>query len=734
MTPTTSQQPAAPRYRPAMPNPVLQQRSTPVQSATGSTTPATAPASTSTQQNSIYGSPNTSSSAATPNFSGDTFNNSNYLQDAQYAQQGGQQIENEAGSALNYYGSQVPGAESTVNSTIASRAATPGYTPAQAGQINTNYSQFNTPTSALQSEYLTPGEQQGVAGNTATAVEAAQTGQAGEGAMLNQYQANLGGELGAYNQNLSGQVSNYDTGVGGAVGNLDNGLSGASSGSSAITAAADNPGLQFDPNGTEKQITDAQVQQMATNAGQRIGAQYQTAQDQLQRSAAAAGNSSPLAVAAANSRLQTQEASDQGNAESNAAIQALQAQEQQASSIEGQREGAAQAQTGFGLNAATTNQAQAQQAAEFGGSEGLGAAEQEGAQGINAANTYGNAALNTANEYGQTSIGTEENIANQGYTAANNADVLNSQRAASIAGNRQSTDENINNTEYGQGVGSAQATAQGAATVGNAQLAGENTVLGAEQGQEGFNQQGATNSLQQQEGAYGTENQLIDNSVAAGGNFKNGSPTFAGQAGGLINSFTGGQGVFADGGLVSQPTIGIVGEAGPEMIVPVNPNPQPHDYDNLNKPRYRPAGQKGLLHPLLQKAMPTPGTGSEQGGGSTGGGWMPDQSNTSTAPPDDNATQESATDEPYSYGSMPGSVEPMAAGKLVTTPTVAMLGENGPEAVVPMNGAPGNHTGAGMLGAGGIRARYRHVQGPNAISRVRPIQNELPLKPNYAVR
>lgn len=35
-------------------------------------------------------------------------------------------------------------------------------------------------------------------------------------------------------------------------------------------------------------------------------------------------------------------------------------------------------------------------------------------------------------------------------------------------------------------------------------------------------------------------------------------------------------------------------------------------------------------------------------------------------------------------------VEPMAQGQMVTKPTVALLGERGPEAVVPMNGNPAN--------------------------------------------
>jgi hypothetical protein len=41
--------------------------------------------------------------------------------------------------------------------------------------------------------------------------------------------------------------------------------------------------------------------------------------------------------------------------------------------------------------------------------------------------------------------------------------------------------------------------------------------------------------------------------------------------------------------------------------------------------------------------------------------------------------------------------EPMAHGKLVTKPTIAKLGESGPEIVIPLNNAPGNHTRPDLL-------------------------------------
>ena len=78
-------------------------------------------------------------------------------------------------------------------------------------------------------------------------------------------------------------------------------------------------------------------------------------------------------------------------------------------------------------------------------------------------------------------------------------------------------------------------------------------------------------------------------------------------------------------------------------------------------------------------------------------------------------------------------MDAFAGGKLVTQPTVAMLGEKGPEAVVPLNSAPGQKVTPGMLG-GGIRTRFRHPTGPNALRHISPVRADLPLKPNTGIR
>jgi hypothetical protein len=532
-----------------------------------------------------YGNPY---ATATPGLNtGNDVNNSNFynVMGINYANEN--QVQNEAKSQLGYYGPLQVQAQQQEQAALQQLNQTPGYTPGEANQINVNYGQFNTPTAALQAGYLNPSEQAGIAGNPNAVENVMKSGVAGEGAMLNQYQANAGGQLDKYGTNLDTAASNYGTGVTGAVGSLGTGLSSAQGKFTGLDAAVANPGLAFNPGGKEKEITDAQVQQMTTNAGERIGAQYRTAEDTLQRQAAAAGNTSPEAEAAARARLMTQESSDQGTEESQAYIAALQAQQQQATSIEQQREQATQYQTGLQANASTTEEQAAQAAAALAGTQGIQGAEAVGQTNVNAANALGQAGLNLANQYGQFSTNTQADIANKQYGAAAAADTTSSARAAELAGNRQAVLNNVNNTQYAQGTGSAQLTSGGAQTTGNARIVGQGAYRQGVAQQQGLAQQGGQTAAQLQQTAAGTEGSLLNSGIGEAGNFKNQSPTFAGQAAGLIGAIGtlgiksgggsgGSDGGGAKGGVFTEPTELTIGEDGPEAVVPLTPRYRPN--------------------------------------------------------------------------------------------------------------------------------------------------------------
>lgn len=79
-----------------------------------------------------------------------------------------------------------------------------------------------------------------------------------------------------------------------------------------------------------------------------------------------------------------------------------------------------------------------------------------------------------------------------------------------------------------------------------------------------------------------------------------------------------------------------------------------------------------------------------------------------------------------------GGMDAFAGGKIVTKPTTALVGDQGPEAIIPLNPKPGQKTSPGMLG--GSRARFRHVTGPGALRTLAPVRADLPLRPNVVPR
>lgn len=99
---------------------------------------------------------------------------------------------------------------------------------------------------------------------------------------------------------------------------------------------------------------------------------------------------------------------------------------------------------------------------------------------------------------------------------------------------------------------------------------------------------------------------------------------------------------------------------------------------------------------------------------------------------DDTVSTGDTNTEPPGYSDELGVV-PMAQGAIVTKPTTALIGEKGPEVVVPLTDQPGAKVSPMMLG-GMPRTRYRHVTGPNAVRHTAPVRSDLPLRPNVPYR
>lgn len=486
----------------------------------------------------------------------------------------GTELNNESLNAAGFYGKKLPGYMDQQDQALGDLKQTPGYTPGESGQINTDYSQFNTGD-----------DQYGkMAGNPNAVKAVGDAGAAGEGAMLNQYQGNLGGEVGDYSKNVGGATDAYGKDLNGAVGRYGSGVTGAVSGLksgvkdaqdfSTLDSAVNRSDLAFDPNSTQKQLSDADVQNIKTAAGTRIGNASRSAEDTIMRQAAESGNTSPLALAAARERLVHQSAADQGDAELQADIAGRQAQFQRAQAIEGQREGAVQTQAGMQATAGTTEEAARQAGAGLTGAADIAAQKDIGAAGLTAATDLGHtqiqsakdvgaAGIDAANRYGQFSTQTQGDIANKQYGAASAADTAAVTRAGTEATQR-----------YGQGVGSAQATAKGAQAVGDARIAGNQAYRTGVAGQENLAATGGNEAVKNQNQTFSTTANGLNNSAAGQGSFINGKASFGDSLGKAVASGVGnligsaGQGA-AKGDIITEPEIRTIGEAGPELVVPI---------------------------------------------------------------------------------------------------------------------------------------------------------------------
>lgn len=474
-----------------------------------------------------------------------------FKQDAAQIAYGGDDIINQSRGITDYSGQRQVDQAGLSDEALQQLRETPGYNADEASRIGTDYGQYRT----------TADQERAQLGDPSIAWKKAEEGNANVGAMLNQYQSNLGGQFQNYGDQTRAGIDQYSSALQDSLGGLDSKLEGAQD-YSKLYSAVNDPSLGFDPNSTMKQLSDADVQGIRDAAGRRVGNSYRSAQDDLVRMAAADGNASPLAIAAARARLEARSAADMGDAEADANIKALQAQYDRASGIEGQRLGATQTQAGMRANAATTEQAQRQAAAGLSGTTGVQAADSWGSQALDARQKLGQAGLDTANQYGQYSTSTAGEMGDRSANAAAGADDRATSRATTV-----------NTQRYGQGVDTAAANAQGQQTLGNARIAGQGAYRTGVADQQSMAQQGAQKGVDQQTAAYGTKIGGLNSNTGNRANYENTGPGALGKMGGqLLNAAVGVASPVAtalkhaDGGTITEPEMGVVGEAGPEMV------------------------------------------------------------------------------------------------------------------------------------------------------------------------
>ena len=266
----------------------------------------------------------------------------------------------------------------------------------------------------------------------------------------------------------------------------------------AVTGAANNSDLQMSGEyGKQAGMTDQEVADTAAIGGQAVGAQSRSAIQDLERQAAASGNSSPLAVAAARREFEDQNAVQGADATVNAQLAGRNAQRQAATGVESTRLGATQYQTGAQIQGAEAMGTLAQGALDTGeklrmagaqdvSNRQMNAASTMGTMGQNNASTILNSQTGNANQYQAGGQAAGEFNQSMGYGAAANAEASAANRAGTIATNRQNTSQTNQGNTFNRGY-QTQAQLSGLQTgVANQDLTGQQKVRDYYTGQQQY--------------------------------------------------------------------------------------------------------------------------------------------------------------------------------------------------------------------------------------------------------
>lgn len=485
-------------------------------------------------------------------------------------------------------------------------------------------------------------------------------------------------------------------------------------------------------------VGERDLQNIRDKAGRAVGSQTAMDEERLMMDANAAGNTSPLALAAARAKLRQQGAVNSANAMSDAEIAAKRLQLDTSQQRENTRLGAEGnlANLGTGTELA------------LGGRRS--AAEQTlGSQGLSNEQQLGNATIGTQSTLGAAEQGAEQYLANQqqqaeqfkggarvgaeqtlgaaatdaekfktstNLGAGQTAEKAGSDRAAQIATNRQATSVGNQGADLAR-----QQYAYGQTAANNTNFANQRRGDEAEYrnyltGQGTQANQNAQVGNQQRLSAFGT--QLGAQNAATGNAITNSkTPGMGEKIAGML---------LAKGGAVSGPTKALVGEEGPELVIDLMPHygdggvvdsygaqdygmGQPDYGDTMTGPLPSRAQiaqtatikknplYLDMLQKLTRQGDPQglyPQDSAGAGGGSLGLGKQLTSGLISKAmgalfpvPAAKGGVFGQKGGHPYGKRGAPH-----LRAELVTHPQVRMLGETSPTAVIPLNNKKGNRT------------------------------------------
>lgn len=266
---------------------------------------------------------------------------------------------------------------------------------------------------------------------------------------------------------------------------------------------------------TGMRMTDAQRQAIVDKSQRQVGNQYRAAQQDLQMRAAASGNASPLAVAAARARLDQQSAVDSADARANAEVGADAAQRQTLMDAEALRMQGANNYAGLRSNAELSladlgvNSALNTEKTRLGAQQSLtgyltDAEKNIAAQRLAAENNKQQMGVSTELELAARKQAANQANQNTGIALQQQIDAAGTQRAGTVATNRQNATQFAQTQKANQGFGVADRTTANATTVANQKKAEEAEGRGFLTGQQSQASNNVNTANSQRIANYGT--------------------------------------------------------------------------------------------------------------------------------------------------------------------------------------------------------------------------------------
>lgn len=392
---------------------------------------------------------------------------------------------------------------------------TPGYTSQEAGDITRGEDYKKLLGTDYDSNFLTPEERAAAIGDP-HAASAAFDPSILRNTNETAFNANSGNVSGTRDK-LSQGLATMKSEMGDAVDPSKLGLSrGYQAGSDAVLNAtgdrvwdaATSEGLDMSGEyGRQAGMTDQEVSDTAAMGGQAVGARSRSAIQDLERQAAASGNSNPLAVAAARREFEDQNAVQSADATVNAQLAARDAQRKAATGVEGTRLSSEQYKTGaqigagmdlgrFAQGALDTREGMRLGSEQDISSRRLGVASQVGQAGRDDARWAGERQIQNENDWADRAHDAGKFDQNAAYSAAAAAEREAADRAMAVATNRQGTNQTNQNNQFNRGYQVNATLSGGAATVADARRQGQQENRNYYQGQQQY--QGAQGAQQQQ--------------------------------------------------------------------------------------------------------------------------------------------------------------------------------------------------------------------------------------------